>query len=645
MSDIAKTTADLFAGAQDLDASLSDVTVEQSIEQAVLLRRGNLRLLVYTDDSRDERLHRMREEAIGRGAGVLVLLTGDHVPDSVQQFTFEHAHFDYMEPPLEPVRLARHIRRIFTTLQWEEEARLARQELKANRSQLKEIQAIGVALSAERDLDRLLNLIVEKAREITHADAGSLYIAEGREEDGDRRLRFKISQNDSIEVPFSEFTLPISPASIAGYVATTKETLIVDDVYEIPDDSPFNFNASFDKNFNYRTRSMLVVPLITRAGEMIGVLQLLNRKLRPDQTLTPDTTADAVIPFTPADVELVTSLGSAAAVSLENAFLYEEIQRLFEGFVRASVTAIESRDPTTSGHSDRVAQLTVGLAEKVDNLSDGRFGNIRFSREQLREIQYASLLHDFGKIGVREQVLVKAEKLYPWDFRFVEARFKYARKVLETRFLRAQNRLLVEKGREKAAAELHELEAAYRRESEELDQFMDVVRSANRPSVLAEGDFAVLQQIAARTFVEDDGREQPLLLPDEVVNLSLPKGSLNSDERREIESHVSHTFDFLQRIPWTKELRDIPRIAFLHHEKLDGRGYPNGFAAEEIPVQSRMMTISDIYDALTASDRPYKKAVPVEKALDIIGYEVKEGLLDADLFDIFVQAEIYKLTV
>ena len=630
--------------------ALRAADVERLHEAAVLLRVGSIQLLVYMfrEGQPDAELDDIKDRAAAHGAGLLLLLPANSdIPDQILTDAHTLPHFDFLESPVEPDRVARHLQRLLRNLEWEDTARRARRDLKANRAQLKEVQSIGVALSAERDLDRLLDMIVDRARALTCSDAGSLYIVEGREKHTDveeRRLRFKISQNDSIQVPFSEFTLPINRSSIAGYVAETNQPLNIDDVYAIPAESPFSFNSSFDTNFHYRTRSMLVVPLINRNGDMIGVLQLINRKWHADSKLTPEEVAEKVTVFSPADEELVNSLASAAAVSLDNAFLYEEIHRLFEGFVRASVTAIESRDPTTSGHSDRVATLTVGMAETVDRVTDGKWGPVQFSRDQLREIEYASLLHDFGKIGVREQVLVKANKLYPQDFALVESRFKFVRKCLENDFLRKQNELLLTKGRRGIQRELTRLEKEYRQEVARLGEFMNIIQAANRPTVLAEGDFAALQDIAAHTFEEEDGSAQPLLTAFEVLNLSLPKGSLNSAERKEIESHVTHTFEFLQRIPWTKGLRDIPLIASLHHEKLDGKGYPFGYEATKIPVQSRMMTISDIFDALTASDRPYKKAMPVEKALDIIGSEVKQGFLDADLYEVFLDAKIYKLT-
>jgi HD-GYP domain-containing protein (c-di-GMP phosphodiesterase class II) len=644
MSSVAKSPAELFDEAKALDKRLAGLNLEYDLGDAVLLVKGDRRILVYQFDETSEKLRELHQQAEASGDGILVLLPEGGVPEKIITSVRDILHFDYMEPPYDAVRLVRHLAHLLATMRWEDEARFARDELMASRERLKEIQQIGIALSAERDLNRLLGLIVEKARHITQADAGSLYIAE-TDDKGARYLTFKISQNDSIEVPFSEFKLPFSPASIAGYVASTGELLNLTDVYNLPADSPFKFNRSFDEKFLYRSKSQLVVPMLNRAGELIGVLQLINRKKDFDIKLTPEITEAVVEEFSPADIEVVESLAGSAAVSVENAKLNEEIQNLFKSFVNASVKAIESRDPTTSGHSGRVSTLTVGLAEKIDRIGEGLYKDIKFSRQQLKEIEYASLLHDFGKIGVREEVLVKADKLYPWDFKHVENRFKFIKKALEADFHARQKAILLEKGKRASARALKEIEAQYRRDVAELDRFFQVVVEANRPTVLAEGNFEVLHTLAERTYQDLDGTVRPLLEAFEIKNLSLPKGSLNDQERLQIESHVTHTYQFLKQIPWTKDLKSVPDIAHMHHEKLNGKGYPDRVPGDKIPIQSRMMTISDIYDALTASDRPYKKAQPPEKALNIISFEVKDGLLDADLFKIFVEAEVWKLTI
>jgi HD-GYP domain-containing protein (c-di-GMP phosphodiesterase class II) len=531
----------------------------------------------------------------------------------------------------------------FESLRTEEDRRKTRDLLREVAGELETVNRIGVALSAERNTDALLELILTKTREVTESDAGSLYLVEERE-DGTKHLVFKLTQSDSHSVPFRQFTLPIDTRSIAGYAAATGKILNIRDAYRIRN-LPFRLNRDFDRKFGYRTKSMLVVPMKNQKDECIGVLQLINAKRRPEMKLTSAKVVhQEVIPYSERSQELAASLASQAGVALENNLLYRDIQNLFEGFVKASVTAIESRDPTTFGHSERVAKLTVGLAEAVDRCETGPYRDIRFTQQDIQEIRYASLLHDFGKVGVREEVLVKAKKLYPSQLELIRKRFQYIRKVLEVEGYRRKVDHLLREGNQDVEDVLAAIDTEQTREIEQLDEFLKLILQANEPTVLPEKTSEKLLEIAGWTFTEPSGPSEPLLTPEELRFLTIPKGSLDPDERIQIESHVIHSFRFLNQIPWTKELRRIPEIARAHHEKLDGSGYPYKMKSEEIPFQSKMMTISDIYDALTARDRPYKKAVPVERALDIIGQEVKSQLLDPVLFQLFVEAKIFEFT-
>jgi HD-GYP domain-containing protein (c-di-GMP phosphodiesterase class II) len=332
-------------------------------------------------------------------------------------------------------------------------------------------------------------------------------------------------------------------------------------------------------------------------------------------------------------------VAAQAGVSLENALLYEEIRQLFEGFVKASVEAIESRDPTTSGHSRRVADLTVGLARIVDGVSHGPYKDAFFTREDLRELEYASLLHDFGKIGVREKVLVKAKKLYDERLELIRARFDFVARSVEADLL-ARKVSALERGASKG--ELSEIDAELERRKRAVEEAYEAILTANEPTVMAAGDFERIAAIGRETFHDLRGGVHSLLTPEETQALSVKRGSLTDPEFDEIRSHVSHTFRFLSRIPWGKALSRVPVIAGAHHERVNGTGYPNRLRAEEIPVQSKMMSVADIFDALTASDRPYKKAVPIERAIDILEYSVRDGHLDAELVRIFREARVWE---
>jgi len=538
--------------------------------------------------------------------------------------------------------------------------------------EIAELNEIGAALSAEHDTGKLLELILTKARMITQSDAGSLYLVEAlahevesdrpevdaptvgelnldgtaskivRQVEGPKQLRFKLAQNDSKSIPFREATMQINDKSIAGYVALTGKPVRIDDAYRLNTEVPYAINRKFDEDSGYRTKSILAVPMRNQKEEIVGVVQLINAKKQFGAKLENlSAVTQQVVSYTERQQQVVESLASQAAVALENSRLYEAIQRLFEGFVRASVIAIEARDPTTSGHSFRVANLTVALAEVVDRCDSGPFANLRFSRNEMKEIRYASLLHDFGKVGVREEVLIKARKLYPAQLDLINQRFQFVKRSMQAESLEKRLRYVLEKDRDEYLKALPKFDGELKTQLEELDGHLKTVLSSNEPTVLAEGSFEKLADIAANHFLDLDGKDQALLTDDEVRLLSIRKGSLDETERRQIESHVVHTFKFLQQIPWTKEIKNIPAIARGHHEKLNGLGYPFKLSAPEIPIQTRMMTISDIFDALSAADRPYKKAVSLERALEILGFAVKDGEVDGHLFEIFREGKVW----
>lgn len=512
------------------------------------------------------------------------------------------------------------------------------------RYELGELIEIAKAISTEREIDTLLGLILEKSRFITGADAGSLYVIEGDDPDPLRRaLRFKLTQNDSLSFDWREFSVPVSPRSMSGYVALHKTALAIEDVYELPPKSPFGFDPSFDAKTGYRTKSMLCAPLLSRSGDAIGVIQLINKKRDVERKLSSSGDVDhLVVPFDERSEELLMTLASQAGIALENAILYAEINRMLEGFVRASVEAIEQRDPTTSGHSRRVSDLTVGLARAVERADTAPYRGVRWTRDDLRELEYASLLHDFGKIGVREEILIKAKKLFPYELDGIRLRFDYAIRSLEADILRRKLHL-IEKG--VAAGELTRLDEEYAARRAEYESALEAIVAANEPTVMRGGDFARIEAIARETYSGTDGVANPLLTPDEVKCLCIARGTLTPTEIDEIRSHVTHTFEFLSQIPWGKQFRRVALIAGAHHERLNGTGYPNRLHADEIPLQSKMMSISDIFDALTASDRPYKRAVPIERAFEILNFEVKDHHIDGDLLKVFIEARVWESVV
>ena len=539
--------------------------------------------------------------------------------------------------------LERTLERAFESLSATEDRLRSQGELARANADLETLNRIGVALSTERNTDALLELILTKSREITCCDAGSLYLVEEKPEGG-RRLVFKLTQSDSHSASFQESSLGIDEKSAAGYAAATRTVLNIPDAYQI-ENFPFALNRDFDRKFNYRTKSMLVVPMQNHANEVIGVLQLINAKRESGTRLVSDQVVErAVIPFSQRCQQLAASLASQAAVALQNSLLYRDIQRLFEGFVKASITAIESRDPTTFGHSERVTKLTLGLAEAADRCATGYYAGLRFTARDLQELRYAALLHDFGKVGVREHVLVKAKKLYPHQLEIIQKRFHNACQSVQLASARKRLELALSGRESDLQVAFSRVDAEEEMELRRLEELLEVVTRSNEPRPLAASDSARLAEIVATLFPDQAGQPEPLLTTAEFQLLSIARGTLDAEERAQIESHVLHSFRFLSQIPWTRELRNIPRIARAHHEKLNGSGYPYHMKGEEIPVQARMMTIADIYDALTASDRPYKRAIPAEHALQIIEQEVKGQLLDPGLFELFLDAKVYQLT-
>ncbi len=459
---------------------------------------------------------------------------------------------------------------------------------------------------------------------------------------GGRWLRFRLAQNDSRRgLRFEEDILAIGPGSIAGYVAETAETLNLEDAYNPPKDKPFVINRSFDEAIGYRARSMLVVPMQNHEGENIGVLQLINKKKSRDLLLeTPASFETDVLPFDEHDERLVRSLASQAAVSVENNNLYLQRENLFARFVDAAVQAIESRDPTTRGHSRRVAAMTTELARVANGATRGAYSHLYLTTEQIRELRYAALLHDFGKVGVKEKVLLKEKKLYHGEQSVVRQRFKTIRRTLEAEYLRRMlDRLLA---KEAGPEEIERLKSELARRLEIVNEAEGVIEAATVPTVTYADDFERLRELALLTYDDLDGTTRSYLEQEEIESLSVPRGTLTGSEREEIESHVIHTYDFLSTIPWTRDLQDIPELARSHHEKLDGSGYPSQVRGESIPPQTRMMTISDIYDALTARDRPYKPAVSTEKALGILEEDASNGRIDRDLLDLFIEAKVFE---
>src|SRR5256714_1862789 len=516
---------------------------------------------------------------------------------------------------------------------------MAQLEAEAHRRhrQFRELNRIGVALSAEKDIERLQSLILTTMRQLTHADGASLWLR--MEEDSGPKLFLASSQNHSLDKStYQAFKVPVDEKSVVGYTVSVGKSQIYDDAYNPPPGKPVG-GKSFDAQFGYRTKSMLTVPMRDYHNDVVGAVQLINAKKRFETKLTIDNVGTEVVSFQPDDVEMIESIASQAAVALDNKSLLDSIQALFDGFVQASVTAIEQRDPSTAGHSGRVEGLTTRLARAINEIATGTYRNVHLGEDQLKELRYACLLHDFGKVGVREHILIKAKKLVPGQLEVIRARFEFIERSVQVKY--ATEKLEAMRA-ERNGSTLHEIDRRLDEELAQLDVLMQSIVAANEPTVMPQDKASMLEFLSQQTYTDISGKAHPMLEPQEFRFLSIRKGTLDPQERLEMESHVTHSFHFLTKIPWTPVMKGIPEIAYGHHEKLDGSGYPRGLAGDQIPLQARMMTISDIYDALTAQDRPYKRAVPPATALDILHEEAKQGKLDQDLLEIFVEKRIYQ---
>lgn len=495
-----------------------------------------------------------------------------------------------------------------------------RADLELTLRKLHAMAQVSIALGAVKDRQTLIEKIMNFIFELFPLAERAFILL--RKEDGEEPAPVAVRRRDgAVESPEE---VKVSRTIVDEVVRRKQSILSVDTL----SDRHFGSQESIVVQ---AIRSVMCVPLLVE-GEVIGLIQV-------------DTTSDPYA-FKAQDLEMLTGVCAEAAVALKNFQLYSDIERLLEGFVRASVQAIEERDPVTAGHSFRVAAYAEQLARAVDRADRAALRHVRFSADQLREIRYAALLHDFGKVGVREHVLGKQKKLHQGDMRLLEERFRLARACLEREAYRRLSE--AHDGGDSSSAALRtakaRADAELRADFARLAAFLDTIRRANEPAISYTDPPPELAEIGAFRYRDVDGAEAALIEARELSALSVRKGCLTPEERRQIESHVADSYSFLILIPWTRDLSGVPAIAHGHHEKLDGSGYPMGLSGEQISLQTRILTICDIFDALTAGDRPYKKAVAVDDALDILAEECRAGRLDARLFEVFVDARAWGAT-
>jgi HD-GYP domain-containing protein (c-di-GMP phosphodiesterase class II) len=631
---------------------LSGFQFEVPSEGVVSLQKDDITLIFIEDKAWQDSQSIGLFSTQGHDTGLCFICTGSDEDLESLPLSLEMANFRSLAFPCRVRQLIHDVQNFHRLQTLVLLAERTNQNVQETNEHVKYVLRVSRELNGVRDTKKLLSLILQKAREITNADAGSIYTVDWNDQrESDSKIIFKVTQNETVSQELEEFVIPVNERSMVGSAVMHQKAINIPDLYLLDEDSTKNpYYAKHDKTFDLRTgyqcRSMLTIPMYDISYRVIGVIQLINRKRPNTKNLKgiKDFT-EYVITFDESDVEYAEIVAQQAGIALENAMLTHEKEMLFEGFVNASVTAIEQRDPTTSGHSHRVAKLTVGLAEIINKITTGPFKDTMFDKKQLKEIEYASLLHDFGKLGVREQVLTKAKKLYPWELDLLLERFEHIRSRFEVEYLRDYIAFLSGKITIAPGFGPETFQSTYENRVSELEDFLQFILKSNEPTVLEQGGFERLKDIANMSFRDGRQKTRPLLNYRELEALSVSRGSLTREEFAEIQSHVKHTYEFLRKIPWGRSFPNVPQIAAKHHEKLDGTGYPGGSHDDEIPAQTRMMTIADIFDALTAADRPYKKAVPVPRALDIIEMEVKAGKVDSELFKVFVESQVYQVVI
>ena len=506
---------------------------------------------------------------------------------------------------------------------------------------IQKLTEIGLALSAEKNISKLLEMVVDQARELSNADAGTLYILDAHE----KHLRFEIMQNDTMNTRMGgtsgiEVTLPNVPlyidgnpnySNVSSYVALTSETKSIPDVYEA---KGFDFTGpkNYDESTGYRSKSMLVIPMRNHENTTIGVLQLLNAQ---------DPETGEVVAFSVEYESLISSLASQAAVALTNRQLIQELHNLFYAFIKSIATAIDEKSPYTSGHINRVVDLTMMIAEKINEIDAGPFKDVFLNEEEIEELRLASWMHDIGKIVTPEHLVDKATKLETIYDRvhLVEWRFHLIAKSIENAYLHRK----IEHSKEGnlTDTETKRLDEAFAQEIKTLYDEFEFIKSCNNSGEFLEDEkIERLNTLALKKFALN-GTAYPYLTKDELKNLSIKKGTLTDEERRIIENHASMSLKMLKQLPFPRKLAMVPEYAGSHHEKPDGSGYPRHLSEKDLPLQSRIMAVADIFDALIAKDRPYKKPMNLSKVMKIMGFMQKDKHIDQDIYDLFIKSGIY----
>ena len=514
---------------------------------------------------------------------------------------------------------------------------------------LEQLNEIGAALSLEKDLKALLEKILLAAKTITRADGGTLYLVEG--EGAAQVLRFEIVRTASLAIAMGGTTgnaIPFYPiqlfkngdpntSMVAAFAALTGQTVNIADAYT---EEGFDFSGTraFDQKTGYRSQSFLTVPMKNHEGEITGVLQLINCQ---------NPATGEIVAFSTSDQRLAESLASQAAIALTNRALISQLENLFESFINMINEAIDEKSPYTGGHCQRVPQLTMMLAEAVNDTAEGPLAEFAMTEKDRYELRIAGLLHDCGKITTPVHIVDKATKLETIFDRInlVDTRFEVLKRDAEIDALTKK----VELARQTELDEITRRERAYeidedlRETLRQIEEDRKFLRRCNigGESMSKEEQDRALQIGLSYKWRDPVGNTANFLTDDELKNLTIPRGTLTPEEREIINHHIVSTINMLEALPWPKHLRNVPEYAGGHHERMDGKGYPRGLRRDQMSVQARIMGIADIFEALTAKDRPYKKGKTLSESLEILGKFKLNGHIDPDLFDVFIRRKVY----
>ena len=504
-------------------------------------------------------------------------------------------------------------------------------QVSTNTTNLKKLIDIGIALSKEKNINILLEKILNQARIISNSDGGTVYLVT----DNDQKLSFEIMQTESLKINFGGSASPVPETiypvkiynddgtkninNVAAVCALEARTINIHDAYTNKE-YDFSGTKGFDKKHNYRSKSFLTVPLINHKDKVIGVLQLINAKHKNE-----------IIEFSNELVTLVEALASQASVALTNQLLIDEQKTLFRSFIKLVAEALENKDEVTGGHCNRVPLLTMMVAEEINLDKTGNYKDFSFTEDEMDELYVAGWLHDFGKVATPEHIMNKATKLQGLYDKIDEIKFRFEILKRDIELDYYKNKINISDSEQESL----------NYKLDKIQNDIDFLKDSNVGGEFMSDELKDRVKEIANQNIVINGEKKSILNVNEVNFLNISRGTLSKEDRKIMEDHVVLTYELLNKLPYPDHLKQVPFYAGCHHEKINGKGYPNGYSGEKLPLQARIIAIADVFEGLTAPDRPYKKGYKLSKALNILKYMVNDGEIDSDLFNLFITKKLY----